>query len=112
MLKRAGGYVSDHRTVISYCLLWATAFFAVTVAFVGLHRVQEESNKTRCQVVALVATFTQNSQRSAKATIASPTASKQQKDAAIVNLAEVRKALLTTQETLGHPTGAACALGN
>lgn len=110
MLKRAIRSVQEHGTVVAYLILMAFAAFSLSLAFVAIGRVQSESNKTRCQIVALVETFTENSQRAAKATISSPTASKAQKDAATLNLSQTRAALRTTQEKLGNPTGEACTI--
>lgn len=112
MLKRIGRAVRDHRTTLAYLILMAFVAFAITIAFVAIGRVQTESNKTRCQIVALVETFTQNSQQSAKATLASPSATKEQKDTAVANLARVRAGLETTRKKLGNPTGAACTLAS
>lgn len=84
----------------------------ITVAFVQqarlTDRIGSKDNATRCQVVALVATFTENSARSAHATLASKLASADQKAAAQKNLDEVRKALATTSAVLGHPVGTSC----
>lgn len=66
-------------------------------------------NKTRCRIVSLVGTLLDNTERSARATLASPAATDEQKRVARKNLDSVAAALALTRDQLGHPTGKGCS---
>lgn len=82
---------------------------SIPITFVILAgRIDATDNKSRCAVVGLVDQLSANSERNTLAAIASPTATKAQKDAARTNLARINELKRTTRETLGHPVGPQC----
>lgn len=135
-LCRFGRYIGRHRIVIGFTIGMLAVFFAVSFAFAANRRADhaaskaqtlgEENkalglrleelvtdlatsdNKTRCRIVSLVGTLLENTSRSSRATLASPTATADQKHAAQRNLDSVAAALTVTRDQLGNPTGKGC----
>lgn len=96
------------RAVLGYLVLTLGVTLAISLAFVAISEIKARDNSTRCAVVGLVVKLTANSQRAAQATIASPTATQAQKDAARTNVATIMESLRVTREVLGNPHGPHC----
>lgn len=136
-LCRLGRLFDRHRIIVAFSFVTAAMFFSVTVAYVAIGQANDANerthelavdnrelglklealvkqlatsdNKTRCRIVSLVGTLLDNTERSARATLASPVATDEQKAVARKNLNSVAKALALTRDQLGHPTGKSCA---
>lgn len=102
--------IKRHRALVGYLILCAGMIFAITIASLAVNRVADQSNDTRCSIVGLAVQLTENSARNAQATLASHSASAEQKQAATKNLTDITDLLNTTTNALGHPHGAACVI--
>lgn len=135
-LRRFGQLLGRHRVVVGFTIGILAVFAAVSIAYSAIgqandanartHELAVENralgvkletlvkqlstsdNKTRCRIVSLVGTLLENTSRSSRATLASPTATEEQKAAARRNLGSVAAALMVTREQLGNPTGKGC----
>jgi len=97
-----------YRTLVAFCILWVGTLLAVT--WFAQTYTQKHDNATRCSIVALALKLTENTTRSYRATLASPTTTEAQKHAAQVNLNGIIDTLHTTEAVLHFPHGKACTI--
>ncbi len=103
MAMRSQAVLHPWRVRIGFVIL----VLGITFAFV---QQASKDNATRCAVVGVVVKLSENSARNARATAASPTATRAQKAAAATNLKQIRDRLTLVADVLGHPHGKLCVL--
>lgn len=96
------------RWAIIGAYLFVVLAFAVA-SYAGINRIADTDNNTRCAVVGLVNQLSANAERTARALIASPTATPDQKQTARHTLDALIEYRNRTVIALHHPHGKACS---
>jgi len=103
-------HVSVLRARLGFGILLTGVVAALLMQAWVIGQVNSKNNATRCAVVGLVAKLSLNSERNARAILAAPDATPEQKAVARKNLAVLQDTNRTTAELLDHPHGARCDL--
>lgn len=110
-MLRLRRWAHDYRVGIGFVILAVSVSVALysIVVLVGrnnalVQRVDAKDNATRCAVVTLVGQLSINSERNARAQLASPTATTLEKKTAQQNLDRILALKKTTEDALGNPT--------